>query len=126
MRLSFGRSRINSPYAISDGPGWEAVAQFLGGDAESSGAVSNWLEFAAEASRGEVENEMSGNATALSVGPTSVRISSLYSHEPETTSMSLREFEALLATWRSFLTSGRPTFWRSPQTGVGDGRAGAS
>jgi hypothetical protein len=116
MRLTFGRSRINAPYAISDGPGWEAVTEFLGGDAESSDAVSDWLEFAAQASRGEDENEMSGNATALSVGPTSVQIESLYSHEPETTSMSLREFEALLETWRSFLTSGRPTFWESTRS----------
>lgn len=113
MRMSFGKTRLDLPYAVADEPHWMAMTYFLTTECTDLSATRDWFEFVAAAVRGDGQNSGAGNATGILVRPPWIEIEGLFQESPHMARFRVSEFVELLKMWMSFIERGEPTEWTS-------------
>jgi hypothetical protein len=113
MRITFGKTRLDLPYAVSDAPRWRAMTYFLTTECTDASATRDWLDFVTAAAGGDGQNSGAGNATGIVVQPPWIEIEGLFWDDPPRARFRVSELVDLLRTWIAYVERGEPTAWTS-------------
>lgn len=111
MRMTFGKTKLDLPYAVSDAPRWLAMTYFLTTECTDVSTTRDWLDFVDAAVSGAGQDSGAGNATGIVVRPPWIEIECLYQGGPAKGRFRISEFTELLRTWIAYIERGEPAEW---------------